>query len=141
MSKLSFARTGIFWALTAACAAAASSAHARKPRNPRWHKKISSPARVPRLEAESLEKSSAPRSAQEPGQGAARLSPGRWRPEVKKAVEDLVAGRGKDSSKYDAQNPPAAVVAFNDAAIVNDIGEAVFQRMVDRADFKFHDGF
>lgn len=68
-----------------------------------------------------------------------RLKPGRWDPKVKLALELFAARRGKSSDSYDPEHPPAAVLSFDNAALDGDVGEAVFYRMVDRADFKFDD--
>lgn len=68
-----------------------------------------------------------------------RLAPGRWDPAVKLALEVFAADHGKTGSDYDPQHPPVAVLPWDDAAIKGDIGEAVFQRQVERAEFKFDD--
>ncbi|MDD5656909.1 MAG: hypothetical protein PHF00_06595 [Elusimicrobia bacterium] len=129
--------TKYFAALAAAAiwlGAAAPRAWARKPRNPRWGK----PARA-------SERAAAPSGAAKaktaPAPDLARLAAGRWQPEVKDAIERLAARLGRSDARYDSQRPPIAVVAFNDAALVNDVGFAVFQRMVEKADFKFDDPF
>lgn len=68
-----------------------------------------------------------------------RLAPGRWKPDVKLALEVFAADHGKTGENYDPAHPPVAVLAWDDAAIKGDIGEAVFQRLVERAQFKFDD--
>lgn len=75
------------------------------------------------------------------GPAKERLAAGRWDPRVKAALEDLVFEKGKINAGYDPLQPPVAVFAWDDAAIVNDSSEAVFTRLVERVDFKFEDGF
>jgi hypothetical protein len=70
-----------------------------------------------------------------------RLALGRWKPEVKLAVEVFAADNGKTSSSYDPEHPPVAVLPWEDAAVVGDLGELVFQRLVERAEFKFDDAW
>jgi hypothetical protein len=113
----------------------ADPAHAKKPRNPHWGKK-----------KPSYDQAVSTATAVSSGTIAAlpdipRLPPGRWKPEIREAIETFIAAHGKDSKGYDAQKPPAAALAFNDVAVINDVGLAVFQRMVDRAEFKFSDAF
>jgi hypothetical protein len=130
-----------------------SLAQAKRPRNPHWRgqgKAVdvrpspaqTSDAAAAEVSTEPAAGGSAPESA--PAAAAApirRLAPGRWRPEVRKALEEFMAARGKGSLLYDPRSPPTAVLAFSDAVVVNDVGEAVFQRMVERADFRFSDEF
>ncbi|MFH1723220.1 MAG: haloacid dehalogenase-like hydrolase, partial [Elusimicrobiota bacterium] len=70
-----------------------------------------------------------------------RLAPGRWRPEVVDALELLLEREGQGTPLYAPANPPVAVVAFDDVAATHHVGEAVFQSLVDRAQFKFSDEF
>jgi hypothetical protein len=114
----------------------AGPAHAKKPRNPRWGKK-----KPPLAQTHPAAAASTTTAAASAGPDIPRLPAGRWLPEVQSALESFIAARGKDSPAYKADEPPAAVLAFNDVAVINDVGLAVFQRMVDRADFKFSDAF
>lgn len=97
----------------------------RRARNPRRAKKTES-ARVPAV-PQSQDKTS--------------LALGRWDPQVKAALEKLALEHGKNSGTYDAAAPPIAVLPWDDAFMVNDLGEAVFQRLVRSAEFKFDDEF
>ncbi len=65
----------------------------------------------------------------------------RWDPEVRRALETLIDVHGSKSAGYDPQRPPTAVIALNDTALVNDLGLAVFKRLVERVEFKFGDEF
>lgn len=68
-----------------------------------------------------------------------RLKPGRWDPKIKLALEIFAADHGKDSQGYDPQKPPVAVLSWDEAAVDGDIGESLFMRLVERAQFKFDD--
>lgn len=70
-----------------------------------------------------------------------RLARGRWREEVSEAIEDILAEKGVGTDGYSEQNPPVAVFAWDDVAITHDIGRAVFQHLVEKADFKFDNAF
>lgn len=70
-----------------------------------------------------------------------RLAPGRWRPEVAYALERLLEFEGEGTPGYTPNVPPVAVFSWEDVAITHDVGEAVFLRMVRRAEFKFSDEF
>lgn len=100
----------------------------RKPRNPRWTK--------PKKPA-----AARPEAAALPPKIPEILAAGRWKPEVKRALEDFLRAKGKDSPGYNPRLPPAAVFVWDDAVIVNDLAEAVFARLVERVDFKFEDKF
>jgi hypothetical protein len=113
----------------------ADPAHAKKPRNPHWGKKQPSYSQAA---STATAVSTATVAA---GPKIPRLPAGRWKPEIKEAVELFIAAHGKDAKDYDPKNPPVAALAFNDVAVINDVGLAVFQRMVDRAEFKFSDAF
>lgn len=128
---------------------AAPPLQARKPRNPHWRGKgKTAPVPAAAEAAPEAAASTAPATGEAAPSAAAAAAPptralalGRWRPEVRKALEDFMAARGKGSALYDPQSPPTAVLAFNDAMVVNDVGEVVFQRMVEHADFRFSDEF
>ncbi|MBI5242622.1 MAG: hypothetical protein HY922_02930 [Elusimicrobia bacterium] len=114
----------------------AAPAQAKKPRNPRWGKARPDYSRRASTQASAISLSTAPAGPHIP-----RLPAGRWLPEVQSALESFIAAHGQDSPGYTPDQPPAAVLAFNDVVVINDVGLAVFQRMVDRADFKFGDAF
>jgi len=67
--------------------------------------------------------------------------PGRWKPDVRKAIEDLVVEKGLGSPSYDAARPPLAVIPWSDAAVRGDPAELVFLQMVTEARFHFDDAF
>lgn len=123
------ARGAVFFlTLLLAGSFAGPSLAARKPRNPRWTKPKKSAA--PRKEEAAL-----------PPKIPEILAAGRWKPEVKLALEDFLRAKGKGGPGYDPRLPPAAVFVWDDAVIVNDLAEAVFARLVERVDFKFEDKF
>ncbi|MBI5622523.1 MAG: haloacid dehalogenase-like hydrolase [Elusimicrobia bacterium] len=98
-------------------AAAVESAHAyRKRKNPR-RKKAAAAAAVQ------------PAGPVVPAGPPPLLAPGRWDPGVRSRIEEFIRSQGKDAPEYDPNTPPVAVFALNDVLIVNDLGEAVFQRM------------
>jgi phosphoserine phosphatase len=68
-----------------------------------------------------------------------RLAPGSWKGSVKLALERFAADLGRDSERYDPEQPPVAVLAWDDAAVAGDLGELVFQRLVRKVEFKFDD--
>ncbi|MBI3551153.1 MAG: hypothetical protein HY077_01435 [Elusimicrobia bacterium] len=68
-----------------------------------------------------------------------RLEAGRWKPDIKLALEIFAAEHGKDDARYDPDRPPVAALVFDDAAINGDLGEIVFERLVERAEFRFDD--
>jgi hypothetical protein len=113
----------------------ANPARAKNPRNPHWGKKTPAYSQTaPTATAVSSGTAAA-------GPNIPRLPAGRWKPEIKDALETFIAAHGKASRGYSAEQPPVAALAFNDVAVINDVGLAVFQRMVDRAEFKFGDAF
>jgi hypothetical protein len=114
----------------------AAPALAKKPRNPHWGKKRPDYSQTAASTGTAVSVSTAPAGPRIP-----RLPAGRWRPEIKEALEIFIAAHGRDSRGYNAGQPPVAALAFNDVAVINDVGLAVFQRLVDRADFKFSDAF
>jgi len=65
---------------------------------------------------------------------------GRWTPEAAKAIEQLLASRGKGSDGYSALDPPVAILTLS-AAVAGSIGESLFYHLVTRAEFKFSDDF
>lgn len=70
-----------------------------------------------------------------------RLMPGRWRPEVRGALEALIVGRGRGSPTYDIKNPPVAVLPWSDASVAGDPAELVFFHLVTDVRFRFNDAF
>ena len=73
--------------------------------------------------------------------GVRRLAPGRWRPEVADALERLLEQEGAGREDYSDADPPVAVFGWEDVSITHRLGEAVFRRLVTRADFKFSEEF
>src|SRR3989338_8416908 len=69
------------------------------------------------------------------------LAPGRWDPRVKAALEELTVEHGKGSDHNDPRKPPLAVLPWDKVFMINDLGDAVFQSMVQRVQFKFDDEF
>ena len=70
-----------------------------------------------------------------------RLMAGRWTPEVRTAIEKLIADKGRGSTGYDAKNPPVAVLPWSDAAVAGDPAELVFLKLVTEAKFKIDDAW
>ncbi|HEX4046812.1 MAG TPA: hypothetical protein VH309_03210 [Elusimicrobiota bacterium] len=68
-----------------------------------------------------------------------RLMAGRWTPEVRAAIEKLIADKGRGSPGYDPKRPPVAVLPWSDALVAGDPAELVFLRLVTEAKFKFDD--
>lgn len=76
-----------------------------------------------------------------PSSAPARLMGGRWTPEVRAAIEKLIAERGAGSPGYDPKVPPVAVLPWSDAAVGGDPAELVFLDMVSDAKFKVSDSW
>lgn len=98
----------------------------RKPLNPRRAK---------------AKRSAAVARAQEPPPIIEIIKSGSWDPAVRSALEKLVMEKGRLSPGFNPELPPAVVIPWSDAAIQGDLGEAVFVRMVEKADFKFDESF
>lgn len=126
-------------ALLALCALAlAAPARARKPLNWRMRKKPAvSTAAVSGVEPSSGTVRSF--EAPAPSTAPARLMAGRWTPEVRDAIEKLIAARGRTAEGYDPKAPPVAVLPWSDAAVAGDPAELVFLRLVTEAKFKSAD--
>lgn len=77
--------------------------------------------------------------AARPGRGTPAA--GRWLPEVSAELERLLASRGAGTPGYTPYDPPVAVFVLDDVSISGAAGEAVFRALVDRAAFKFPEGF
>jgi phosphoserine phosphatase len=105
---------------------AALPAAAKRPLNPRYKKK----------RAAASAESAGPASAL-----ATRLLPARWDPQVRSAIELVAETQGSKSPQYDPDNPPVAVLPFDDSFIDGDIAELAFWRLVRRVEFKFDDDF
>jgi phosphoserine phosphatase len=118
----------VFLALLSAAPAAA------RPRSLNWHMMRRKPA-VSTGTVSDVQESSAP--AKEP----VRLMGGRWTPEVRAAIEKLIADKGRDSAGYDAKVPPVAVLPWSDASVAGDPAELVFLRLVSEAKFKIDDSW
>lgn len=69
------------------------------------------------------------------------LEPGRWRPEVRDALELRLARDGRLSPGYDPEDPPVAVLSLDGLAGAHSAGDALFRRLVDRAEFRFVDKY
>lgn len=117
-------------------AALAAPAAAKKPRNPKYDKRRKQAAASVKPKAAKGKSSSRPAPPPAP-----RLSEGRWSAPVKKAIEDLIAQKGKSALLYDPQRPPVAVLPWDDSLITGDAGDAGLARLIERVDFKFTDEF
>ena len=73
--------------------------------------------------------------------GPQRMMSGRWTPEVRAALDKLLAERGKSAPGYDAAKPPVVVLPWSDALVVGDPAELVFLRLTTRVDFHFDDNW
>ena len=69
------------------------------------------------------------------------LPEGRWAPDVRAALERLLARRGRDSPGYSEESPPAAVFSLDALAAAHSPGDALFSLLIDSAAFKFDAGF
>ena len=58
------------------------------------------------------------------------LPPGRWLPEVRAAILQLLQEHGVGSAGYDPASPPLAVFDCDHTLIRNDVGEAVMRHMI-----------
>ena len=70
-----------------------------------------------------------------------RLMAGRWTPEVRTAVEKLIAVKGVGAPGYDPKAPPVAVLPWSDALVSGDPAELVFLRLVTDAKFRVDDSW
>lgn len=105
---------------------AAAPAAARKPKNFRMKPK-------PAVEVEEAE------PAESTAPVTQKLMAGRWKPEVRQALDRFIAERGKTAKGYDASKPPVAVLPWSDALVVGDPAEVVFLRLTSEVDFRFED--
>ena len=65
-----------------------------------------------------------------------RLAEGRWNPEVRAAIENLIAEKGRNGPGYNPKAPPCAVLPWSDGAVDGDPAELVFLRLVTDAKFR-----
>ncbi|MFA6092402.1 MAG: hypothetical protein WCU88_07555 [Elusimicrobiota bacterium] len=65
------------------------------------------------------------------------LGPGRWTPAVRDRLEHLLASKNLSAGA----ETPTVIVALESVAQAHDPGDALFQRLVDRAEFRFDDDF
>jgi len=72
---------------------------------------------------------------------ARTLGPGRWSPEVRDALDRMIQERGSTAAGYSAADPPVAVFVWEKVAVVHSLGDALFQRLVREAEFKFSPEF
>lgn len=123
-------RAPLFAALMALLPAvrAADGYHYRRTLNPR--RAGTKPRRAP-----------AGKPAGGPGSAGAALRAGRWRPEVRSAIDALIRGEGRSSPRYDPDHPPAAVLNWDDGAVWGDSAFAVFLALDTGATFRFSDEF
>jgi phosphoserine phosphatase len=70
-----------------------------------------------------------------------RLMGGRWTPEVRSALENFIAAKGRGAPGYDQKVPPVAVLPWSDAAVAGDPAELVFLRLVTESKFKVDDSW
>lgn len=108
-----------------------------KPRSLNWHMRPK-PVAVSTETAAEVEESTAAAKVEPP---KVALMPGRWKPEVRAALEKFIAEKGRNSPGYDAKRPPVAVIPWSDAAVSGDPAELVFLRLVTDVSFRFSDEF
>jgi len=70
-----------------------------------------------------------------------RLTKGRWAPSAVDALERVLEYTGEENPDYSPSDPPVVVIGFEDVAVNGHLGEAVFQRMVRKAAFRFNQPF
>ena len=115
-------------------AAAPASAAAKPYRSLNWHLMPHRPA-VSTGTASAVEESTV--AAREP----VRLMGGRWSPDVRAAIEKLIAEKGREAPGYDPKIPPVAVLPWSDAAVAGDPAELVFLKLVTEVKFKIDDAW
>lgn len=113
-------RRVVFAALLLAWTAPARAQAARRPLNPRYHKKAGAAAKAPE---------------RPPFLG------GGWTPQASEAVRRFVEVHGSSAALYDANTPPAAAIAWDGSAFFGDPAEAVFHKLVVEVEFKFSEDF
>ena len=67
---------------------------------------------------------------------AAELDLGKWNPEARAAIQNMLDTYGKEAKDYSAQKKPYAVFDWDQTCIFNDTQEAMFRFMIDRLLFK-----
>jgi phosphoglycolate phosphatase-like HAD superfamily hydrolase len=65
------------------------------------------------------------------------LGPGRWSPEARDSLDRMIQERGSGAEGYSAAAPPVAVFVWEGVAAFQSLGNALFQRLVREAGFKF----
>jgi phosphoserine phosphatase len=68
-----------------------------------------------------------------------RLMGGRWKPEVRSAIDKFIAERGKTAIGYNVSKPPVAVLPWSDALVAGDPAELVFLKLATEVAFRFED--
>lgn len=117
---------------------AAPATAAKKPyRSLNWHMMPHHKTEVSTATASENEVQESTVAAKEP----VRLMAGRWSPEVRAAIEKLIADKGRDAPGYDPKVPPVAALPWSDASVVGDPAELVFLRLVTEVKFKFDDSW
>ena len=116
--------------------AAPATAAKRPYRSLNWHLQPHHKTAVSTETATEVEESTAP-AKKEP----VRLMAGRWSPEVRAAIEKLIAEKGSDAPGYDPKVPPVAVLPWSDASVVGDPAELVFLKLVSEVKFKIDDAW
>ncbi len=127
-------------ALCAALAFYLAASAAAKPRSLNWRMR-----KKPLVSAETAagvgSSSDTARPSESSATESAHLMAGRWDSEIRTAVENLIAERGRASAGYDPKAPPVAVLPWSDASVAGDPAELVFLRLVSEAKFKFSDSW
>jgi phosphoserine phosphatase len=121
--------------LSAILFAAAPASAAPRPRSLNWHLMKKKPA-VSTATVSGVEESTAPAKGE-----PVRLMAGRWTPEVRAAIEKLIADKGRGAPGYDPKVPPVAVLPWSDAAVAGDPAELVFLKLVTEVKFKIDDSW
>jgi phosphoserine phosphatase len=70
-----------------------------------------------------------------------RLAPGRWKSAVSDALEKVLEYTGEETPGYSVNDPPVVVFELDDVLVNGHLGQAIFYRLVRRAEFKFNDAF
>jgi len=83
----------------------------------------------------------APAASVKPAAPTPRLMAGRWTPEVRAALEKVLAAKGRGAPDYDPKTPPVAVFPWSDALVSGDPAELVFLRLVTDAKFRSDDAW
>jgi phosphoserine phosphatase len=106
---------------------------ATRPRSLNWH--------MQKRPAASTETVTGAEASSAPAGEPVRLMGGRWTPEVRAAIEKIIADKGRGFPGYDAKIPPVAVLPWSDASVAGDPAELVFLKLVTEAKFKIDDSW